>query len=68
MALIRQIFTTGFQQVAKIYMDSLKNLLLYLVYSQIWIYDHNFGLHPKMGKKNQKKKKNSPLSQKSEHF
>jgi hypothetical protein len=35
----RQIFTTGFQQVAKIYMDSLKVLLLCLVYSQIWLDD-----------------------------
>jgi hypothetical protein len=56
MALIRQISTTGFQQVAKIYMDSLKNLLLYLVYSQIWLDEHNFGLHPKMGLKKKKKK------------
>jgi hypothetical protein len=30
-------------------MDSLKVLLLYLVYSQIWLGDHNFGLHHEMG-------------------
>jgi hypothetical protein len=35
-------------------MDSLKVLLLCLVYSQIWLDDHNFGLHHEMGEKEKK--------------